>query len=228
MTTTARPFIATVPHVVEIALVAAADLAFWRAKLEPAGLSPVDRAGRAELFLSATDLRWMGKRSQEFTVGLAVRPRFPGQADTGVQDGLYLVHAFNSSRLLAFIERAFFQTPYDPAQIAARPGPPAWMQVRAAGERLFEAAMAAPAEPAAVQTEAWQGTIYLPGGQRAFQAHLGGQTEIYPFAAADTLAPVPSPAHPVSQWLAESGLAGREWRIRRDALHARTATFRRG
>lgn len=217
----AHPFIATVPHVVEIALVAEADLAFWRAKLEPAGLFPVGRDGRAVLILSATDLRWMGKRSQEFTLGLPVSDRPAAEAPAG----LYLVHAFNSSRLLAFIERLFFQTPYFPAQIEARPGLPARMQVRAAGVVLFEAAMAAPAEPVAVQTEAWQGTIYLPGGQRAFTAHLGGRTEIYPFSAADRL--LATPAHPLFNWLAESGLVGREWRLRRDALHARSATFRR-
>jgi hypothetical protein len=129
--------------------------------------------------------------------------------------------------LLAFLERAFFQTPYFPAHLQAHPGPPARVLVRAAEGALYEAAMASPTPPSAERDGAWQGTIHLPGG-RAFTAHLGGQTEIYPYSAADTLTLSPSPASPVFQWLAESGLAGREWRIRRDALHARSATFRRG
>lgn len=229
MSTPARPFIATIPHVVELILSATADLAYWQARLKPAGLYPLARAGRAEIYLSATDLVWMGKRSQELTIGLPVSERpAAGPGTAPAPDGLYLVHAFNSSRLLAFLERTFFQTPYYPAEIQARAGPPARLEARVAGQPLLAAGMAAPAAPQAVQDEAWQGTIYLPGGRQAFTAYLGGRTEVYPFAPADKLALFPRPDQPVFQWLAESGLAGQEWRLRRDARHARSATYRRG
>jgi hypothetical protein len=99
-----KPFIVEVRNVREVTLLAEAELATWQAVLKQAGLFPFNNQGKAELSISATDLGWMGWRTNEFTIGLTICER--EQADT--RDGLYLVHAFNSSRLFAWIERTFF------------------------------------------------------------------------------------------------------------------------
>ena len=218
------PFVAVVQHVKEATLVLHADLAFWQARLRGTGLHPYNAGGQAELALSATALAWQGSRTREFTLGLTVSRQPAGDR----RDGLYLVHAFNSSRLFAFIERTFFQTPYYPAEITVAAGPPAPFTVGDARGSACQAAMAAARAPATVQDEDWRGPIYLGGtaARRYFIARLAGSTAVYPFLpGVDTLTLAPHPATPAFGWLVDSHAAGAEWRLRVDAVHARSRTF---
>jgi hypothetical protein len=50
------------------------------------------------------------------------------------QEGAYLVHAFNSSRLFACCERAFFSTPYSHGDVGLSASCPAAMQLVKQGE----------------------------------------------------------------------------------------------
>jgi hypothetical protein len=224
-------FIVEVENVKEVTLAAEADLAYWQERLKEEALFPFDNHGKAELLISATDLRSMGRRTNELTIGLAVCER--QAADS--QDGLYLVHAFNSSRLFAWIERTFFRTPYYHGRIHLEDQIPSMIQLSDAHGLAVDIQMSGQSAPAFGRDELWQGAIFLPSDNirsqepgRYFVAKLAGYTDIYPYSPAlDSLKLVLRKEHPVFQWLIESNLVGREWRIRRNAVHARSRTFHR-
>jgi hypothetical protein len=216
-------FIVEVPHVKEVALVAEADWAYWWERLHGAGVFPFKHNDKAHLLISATELHSMGRRANELTISLAVCER--SAADS--PDAFYLVYAFNSSRLFVWIERIFFSTPYYLGRIQLDAQVPTQVRLGDRAGLVLNAHMAAESTPASSREEMWQGKIYLPHHQpgKYFVAKLGGLTDIYPFAPPDTLQLNPRSDQPFTQWLRESNLAGREWRIRIDATHARSKTY---
>ena len=217
-------YIATITPVRELILAGTADLAYWRARLAPVGLFPHDGGGRAALTLSAIAGRFRGLPFREFSVAVVA-----GEED-GRADSIYLVGAFNSSRLLAWSERAFFRTPYQPAAIRLSEQPPAGFEVSVAGHVVCAATMSATAAPLRHESQEWEGRIFLPPlGERRelFYARLAGATDIYPFDAADALTIHPRPGDDVLRCLVESGFAGQEWRVRAAAVHARSRTYAR-
>jgi hypothetical protein len=222
-------FIVTVKDVREVSLVAAADISFWREKVEPAGLFPFSLNGKAELTFSATDIRFLGKQTYEFTIGLAVSR----QPDGSSLDGRFLVRAFNSSSLFAWIERTLFKTPYYPGFIRLEDQIPAWMTLSDARGPIIQAQMSTPVAPTHSQDQLWQGPIYLPAihekparSGRLFYASLGGFTVVYPYSTHDCSFVISHSAeYPFVQWLLDSQLTPIEWRIRSQAVHARSKTY---
>jgi hypothetical protein len=220
-------FIADVKNVKEVILVGEANLAYWQEHLKAAGLFPYNVGGKAEIQISATDLRWMISHTNEFTVSIAVSET--EQANT--PDGSYLICAFNSSGLFALIERAFFNTPYYPARITVNEQVPATIQLIESSELVFNAQMGRSLDPARSQPEMWQGKIYLPitktsKAHKYFIARLGGDTQAFTYSpSTDTIEITSSKKHPVFDWLLDSNLTGKEWRLRQGATHSRSATF---
>jgi hypothetical protein len=215
-------FIVTVQHVKEVTLAAEADLAYWQDRLKGARVFPFNQQGKAAISISATELRSMGRRSNEVTIGLVVCERLAADSP----DALYLVQAFNSLRSFAWIERTFFATPYDLARIQVDEHAPVKVRLEDRAGVLLNLQMKTNTAPATTRDEMWQGKIYLPRARKYFVAKLGGRTEVYPFLPdADTLQVFARDGYPVFQWLLESNLVGKEWRIRSDAVHARSKTF---
>ncbi|RIK14702.1 MAG: hypothetical protein DCC51_15530, partial [Anaerolineae bacterium] len=107
-------YISTITGVREVALTGTADLASWSARLRAMNLVPYNDNGRASLLLTAIEARFRGIPFREMSISVVVSD--DGGANVG---GAYLAHAFNSSRLLAFAERAFFRTPYHLAVLTA-------------------------------------------------------------------------------------------------------------
>jgi hypothetical protein len=104
-------YIATIAPVRELILAGSADLAYWRQRLAAVRLFPHDDSGRAAVSISAIAGR--------FTACRSARCPWPWWLAKGT-DGrraIYLAGAFNSSRPLAWAERAFFRTPYQLADI---------------------------------------------------------------------------------------------------------------
>lgn len=220
---TAR-FIAEVQHVTEVTLAAEADGAYWQDRLSGEAVFPFQQNGKAHIVISATELHSMGKRTHELTIGLIVCER--PAADS--PDALYLVHAFNSSRLFAWIERTFFSTPYYLGRIQLDAQLPIKIRLEDRAGLLANIQMTAPATPAASSDELWQGRIFLPSRQapKYFVARLGGYTDSYPYLPSkDVIEFGTRPEYPVFQWLRESQLRGKEWRIYHDATHARSKTY---
>lgn len=216
MTQQAAPvaYISTITDVREVALRAAADLVYWRDRLRPERLAPFDDGGRAALLVTAIESRFRGIPFREMSISVLL--------DNG---GAFLAHAFNSSRLLAFAERAFFQTPYHLARLDVDEHIPAWMAVD--GGAAFNARMSHRSEPGEPTDELFEGPIYLPGGRKVFHARLSGAGVRYPFVADDILDIRPRPDIPIFARLAESGFAGQAWYVRAGAVHARSKTFAR-
>lgn len=220
--TTVR-YIATIRNVREITLVGSADLAFWRERLQPAQLVPEALAGRAQLWIGATQLIWLGIRFRELTISVVLeQPRRHSCA--------YLAQAFNSSRALALAERRLFGTPYEHATISADDGSPAAIVLGDGDRTVLRASMAARQQLPA-HDRRWQGEIILPRRHpqqpgRCFFAQLGGPTESAPFVTSqDSLTIEPDARWPILRWLIDSDFQPGEWRICHSATHARSSTL---
>jgi hypothetical protein len=218
----AAKFIVEVQHVREVTLAVEADLAYWQDRLKGKHLYPFNQQGKAAIAISATELHSMGRRSNEVTIGLVVCER--PTADS--PDALYLVQAFNSLRSFAWIERTFFTTPYQLGRIQVDEHVPVKVRLEDRAGVMLNLQMKTNAAPTTVRDEMWQGKIYLSRVGTYFVAKLGGRTEVYPFLPdADTLQFFDRAKYPVFQWLRESNLVAKEWRVRGDAVHARSKTF---
>ncbi len=216
-------YVAEIKGVREVTLVGAADWDYWRRRLETERLFPYRGARGAELTLSATSLRWMGFRFRELVLAVAVS----GREDGSTRDGVFLAGAFNTSRMLAFCERAFFRTPYRHAEVTMTADDPVAFQLEHGGKKALHARRA-DGGPVATVDEQWEGPIYLPGRGERFFARLGGETAVYPWAAGrDVLELTPSSDACPVRALVDSGFGGVEWRVRRKALHARSKTYPR-
>jgi hypothetical protein len=211
-----RTYISTITDVREVALAGTADLAYWRERLRGEGLAPLDDDGRASLLLTAIESKFRGIPFRELSISVLL----PG-------GGAFLAHAFNSSRLLAFAERAFFQTPYHLAQLTVDERHPVSIGVARNGRDLFAARMGSERPPAGREDMIFDGPIYLPGGMKMFFARLSGAAGIFPFEAVDTVTLTPDSTESIFRRLLESGFAGEEWRVRSGAVHARTKTYNR-
>ena len=228
----ARPikYTTVIQSVRELNLLGTADPAFWTAHLDGTGLVPHVVNGAAQLSLGATDLTWAGWRFNEsilvLTVARAAAPETPS--------GTYLVHAFNSRRALAFMERLFFHTPYYLAAIELPEAAPNRFAVRDQAGGELRAAVGSAARPKVATDDAWEGVVHLPRRVAApqglgdyFYVRLAGPGEAYAFdPAADTFSVTPSAASPALGWLRDSGFTPREWRYRPAATHGKSASYR--
>ena len=225
---TAVPYITTIAQVREVTLVGSADLTFWQRHLAHKNLAPTPANGRAQLILSAPNLRWSGIRFQELSLGVLV-----GQPPAGMPlTGLYLAYAANSSRLLAFLERTLFHTPYECQAVCVDATLPASISVTTRSGVSMRAAMAPSATRLWGRDDEWEGTIFLPtpparrAQGRWFRARLGGPTVAYAFnPATDTLTLNPAGGAGLPQVLIDSQFTPEEWRLRTNATHARSRTY---
>lgn len=214
---------AAIAGVREVTLVGTADLAFWRAQLQPIGLRPYADAGQALVTISATAARWQGLAFCELSFSIAVG----SQADERAHAGYFLARAYNSRRALAFAERTFFKTPYYAGKLQVLTGPSARIELIEAGVPAFRAAMAGDRPAQSSGDDTWEGPIYLPGaaGSR-FYARLAGDSQVYAFAPGqDTLSMRPAAHAAIFGQLLESGFAPREWRVRSNATHIKSQTY---
>lgn len=216
-------YITTIENVKETALFGTADLAFWRAHLESQNLFPFDANGKAQILISATQFVWSGILTHEFVVSLSIST----SADARHVGAAYLIQAFNSSRMLAFAERVFFQTPYEWGKTESVDQVPASIDFADGNGAMFHAHMAGAPVRLRGEDEMVQGAIYLPQSNNLFYAKLGGYTETFAFSPTDEIEIKPSPRSPVFQSLIDSQFVPHEWRLRRQATHARSKTYKR-
>jgi len=217
-------YIAEIKNVREICLVGAADLEFWKTHLGQLRLSPTNVAGHARIFISAVKLKWMGIAFEELSIAIAIDP-----PDSSTHR-IYLVSAFNTSRLLAWCERTFFQTPYEHAQISMQSEQPWAFDLRDNSLSTL-AVHCRRAAPTATVYDDWTVSIFLPftsksSRRKFFHAKLTGLVQLAPFAAtAAEFKLQPSSQQPAIQLLVDSHFVPTEWRVRPNATHARSKTF---
>jgi hypothetical protein len=224
-----HPYVAVVDNVKEVTLYGAAELGYWREYLEQQNLFPFDDRGKAALFISGTELRWMGVRTRELAFSLSVcTTQYASKPD-----GSYLIHAFNSSRLFAFMERTLFQTPYDAGEIQVEEHVPSSFRLLDREKIALNASMSGKALLSRGVDELWEGAIFLPrnmtvkGPGNLFYARLGGLTEAYHFSTSTDTFVLKPDQNVALRRLVESSYVGKEWRIRNNATHARSKTYMR-
>ena len=217
-------YVAEIKNVREICLVGSADFEFWKTHLGPSQLTPTNFAGHAHVLVSTVKLKWMGIRFEELSIAIPIDP--PDSSTHSV----YLASAFNTSQLLAWCERTFFQTPYEHAQITMNAEQPWSFELRD-NARATLAVQCQRAAPTSTVEDDWIGSIFLPttrqnSQRKFFHAKLSGPVQLAPFAATSAeFAVHPSPQQPAIQLLIDSHFAPIEWRVRPNATHARSKTF---
>jgi len=223
-------YIAEIRQVREVALHGSADLRYWSERLTGEGFSPVAQQNKAQILVTGVAAKWMGVAFCELSIGVLVRAEWNG----GHEDGILLLHAFNSSRLFAFCERRCFQTPYVHSDVRLHADLPVSIEARTKDRPLLTAEMQnnAQREPMGSAHESWEGPIFLPRRSsqgrerhRLFWAKLEGVTATFRFTAPDTAHFYPDQAHPALGWLADSGFTGERWTVRQAATHARSKTL---
>lgn len=228
MTTPQPPLAAAIEPVREVTLSLLADLDVWKALLAQEGLRPAVTDGKARLIITASDSVFKGVPFRELAISVHVEPPREGLAP----EGHFLVHAYNSSRFFAFIERAVFHTPYYHAQVSVNPKLPASIRVSRDGNDCFRATMGESRSPRSDAAERMHGPIYLPRGSaveggKLFYATLEGQTQTYDFnPAQDAVVVSPSAPEAVFRALRDSHVQGEEWIIRERGRHAKSRTVR--
>ncbi|HZN60727.1 MAG TPA: hypothetical protein VFD71_21815 [Planctomycetota bacterium] len=228
-------YIARLTHVREVSLRGSADLAFWERRLRSEGLAPVPRAAKAEIVVLAAAARFAGKAFTEVSFSVAASEMETAEGT----DGVFLIQAFNSSRLLTFCERVFFSTPYVHAECFASASAPVQIRVAMRGGAVFSAQQGSGDEQgrdlSRKEVERSELSIFLPRtrphkGRRGgmFHALLEGPLRTYAFQpGADTMILRPPAGPSPIRDLVESGFAAEEWSVREDGEHARSATRRR-
>lgn len=212
MTARAPKYIAKLQGVRELALLGAADLAWWTNHLAPEGLEPVGVDGSAQILVTGLDARWAGIAFNDLSFSVVARQ--------GDQEGLYFARAFNTSRFLVFFEKHWFRLPYDRRPVHARDG------ALKLGDGDIDGAMAA-REPAAAEPVDQVVRVFLPG-RKWLQVRVLGDTSTHAFdEARDRFEVSAACADPVVAGLHASGFRGVTWHVRPDATHARTKTFQR-
>ena len=229
-------YVAEIKDAREVTLLGKADLAFWDTWLQADDLRPVNSDGKARVFISAVASKFRGVRFSELSISIGIFM----EDNPAQQDAVYLVQAFNSSRLFSFIERTLFHTPYCRQQVQVDSCLPTSFHVIQDQGVSLGAAMAPESngsqrEPIRSGQERWEGPIFLPGRKRGkshqgqlFYARLHGDTQVYAFnPSTDVITLRPTQRFPVLQALVDSHFSGQEWILRRTATHARSKTMRR-
>jgi hypothetical protein len=221
----------TLSGVQEVCLAGTADLAYWEKLLRPEGLAPAVKDGRAELSVCAMASRFMGIGFREAVLTVATTAT-PG---SGRKDGLYLVTAVNSNPFFAWVERQTNQAPYQSGTVVAAIEPTrtalGWGEGRLMG---VQAVMTAPAAAQRSVQEPFEGPVYLPKDlspkrpQGAyFAVRLSGTTDVSPFDKRRDSFLLGNDSLAVVKHLRRSHFVPQEWRVRRDATHAKSGTLSR-
>ena len=215
-------YIAELKDAPDVTLNGTADLTYWQEHLKAEGLFPYRVQGRAGMTLGSVSSRFMGIRFTELIIAVFASR----QADGATHDGMYLMCAYNTSRLFTFCERWLFKTPYLYGNVQIQTQTPAFLKLVRGTEAILHAEQRGTSPHMQTREETWEGTIFLPG-HKQFYARLGGMTEITPFkTGTDVFTLNPSEHYPAVQCLVDSHFLPGEWHIRPKSAHARSKTVR--
>jgi hypothetical protein len=227
-TTTNIRYVAEPKHVREVTLTGTTDLGFWSDYLKSEGLAPVRYGDDGQIVVVAAEMVYLGLRFTE--VSFSVRA---GLIHNSSSAGMRLLHAFTTSRIFAWCERALFATPYSHGKGCVSVHQPTSVRLDAQGERVLSAEMSS-AERPVIRTgdESWEGPVFLPSrgtpnDRGLFFARFSGHTVVYPFSTGDHLAIEPTAGGGALQPLADARFHPKEWVVRADATHGKSKTYRR-
>ena len=227
-TTTNIRYLAEPKHVREVTLTGTTDLGFWSEYLKAEGLAPVRYGDDGQIVVVAAEMVYMGLRFTE--VSFSVRARLIHRSSGA---GMRLLHAFTTSRVFAWCERALFAAPYRHGECCVSVHRPTSVRLEAQGERVLGAEMSSVDRPAIRSgDESWEVPVFLPprgtaNDHRLFFGRLSGHTVVHPFSTGDHFAIEPSAGGGALRPLADARFHPKEWVVRADATHGKSKTYRR-
>jgi hypothetical protein len=228
-TGSSRRYETTVHDVREVSLTGTADAGPWSRMMHREGLRPLPVDGRAEITLLACASTYMGVRFREFSLCVTVAQ----PTSVSGLSGAYLARAYNSVRFFAFLERAWFKSPYEQADVAVDSGLPASFDVRQGDATLLRARMSARPGETEPGDDTWEGTVFLPRSERSrdplgklFFARLRGVSRLHPFATDDEFE-IGETQDEVLRLLSHSDFRPLRWGIRNGAEHSRSRSYAR-
>ena len=221
-------YLAEPKHVREVTLTGATDLGFWSDYLKSEGLAPVRYGDDGQIVVVAAEMVYLGLRFTEVSFSVrAILIHSSGSA------GMRLLHAFTTSRIFAWCERALFATPYSHGKCCVSVHGPPSVRLDVQGERVLSAEMSSVERPVMrAGDESWEVPVFLPSrgtanDRRLFFARLRGHTVVHPFSTGDHFAIEPSARGGALQPLADARFHPKEWVVRADATHGKSKTYRR-
>jgi hypothetical protein len=204
--------------VFEVTLIGRARRAAWQTFLGEEDLTlERDIGGMVEISLSAIEAREKGLTFRELSFTLRLD-----------EDQIFMAHAYNSRRPLAFVKRTFLRMPYYPAQITVE----ARYIALNDGDSQFSATLQPSATDVREEDEFEEWMIRLPRELRKkaasahfVQARLAGATTHYATAGIE----LTYQAKPGSVWdlLEASDWQVNDWLVRTAATHSRSKTYNR-
>lgn len=218
-------FVAEVGDVRELRLIGNADHDFWNRRFADKPYQAfADGGGQAEITICATELVLKGFQFNELTISLSVAAKDNSQR----QIAYLLLHAFNSNRFFAICERAFFSTPYHFGKVNLRETTPCAIHARSKNRNVLKAEMSQENRLLTEEDELWEGAVLLPNTpyEKYFIAKLSGKSKVFPFIETDRIELQSDVKHTVFDLLINSNFAGKEWRARGRAFHAKSKTYR--
>ena len=219
---------AELSQVKEVSLRGTAELEYWRRRLEPEALAPLERNSKAEVLVIAAEGRFRGITFREVGFSVSVVP----PQDVKASEAVYLLRAYNSNRFFAWCERTFFSTPYCHGVVRVDASIPASIGLLVDHRTFFHAGMGEADVPPATGTDGgWDGAVLLPrnkrGRRKLFFARIRGRTETYPFQGSATLHLSAKHDPQALQDLVDSHFSATTWELRPDATHVKSKTYAR-
>lgn len=219
-------YAAEINNVKEVNLIGSADLVYWQNFLSKENLVPFNNNGKAEIIISTPTLSWSGIHFSEFVVAVAL-----GNKEGTSRNGYYLVHAYNTSGLLAFYERVLFHAPYSEAKINIQEKSPISIDLIVDNTNVFSLKVSKEDYFLGANDEMWLGAISLPKKnndtkERFFYGKLGGFTENYKYSTErDSMSFNPVKSTPVIKFLRESNFTPIIWGLRSNSSHGKSKTY---
>jgi hypothetical protein len=211
-----QQYVTVVESVLEVSLRFEAQAGPWAALLQANDVPIVPQTERVQVILSGVQARFMGVRFRELSISVQLT-----EAD------YYLAHAFNSVRPFAWAERQFFRTPYYHADIALSETS---ITLRRAGQVMLDAALSPGAKMTSEQGEVDLLKLYLPKALRKdasvshyFDARLEGASQHFDIAGADYRVEQAGDVAALKAFDASEPVL-RDWFVRRQAKHSKSAT----
>ncbi len=213
MTNTVK-YVTIVDPVLEVTLIGTASLATWRPQLETEGLTIA--TAEVHIVLSAVETRYIGVRFKEFSVSLLLD-----------EHQVLLLHAFNSNRMFAWVERQFFHTPYYHGDIDVQEN---HIAIREQSHPLIEVSLPDNATVSRSGDEDIERVVLMKRSSRSvkrpyFHARLEGHTRYFD-ATGSTLHYFDSTQlNPTLSTLRQSDFRLQDWSVRCHARHSKSNTY---
>lgn len=218
-------YIAQLKNVRELVLMGEADLSWWREHLADEELEPTELDGRAQVFLTGLDTKWMGLPFRDVSVAVAAH-----RSDGSDEAGLFFARAFNASRFFAGVERRWFDLPYSycsDLHVELAESGTICLGRQSGADVVAE--MDRREDGGEAQEMEFTGPLFLPRGRnrsRWLMVQIRGMTSTIDFDPERDRFEVGSDCvDPVIAGLIASDFCPIQWHVRRSSTHARTKTF---